>query len=261
MNDTRQENALSKVPEVTLIFWIIKIAATTLGETGGDTVTMTLNWGYLAGTALFLAILIALVIAQIATNRFNKFLYWATIVASTTFGTTMADFADRSLHIGYTGGTAILFALLIATLFVWYRAEGTISVDTVNTPRVEAFYWAAITFSQTLGTALGDWAADTGGLGYGGGVLVFAGAIAVVAALYFWTKTSHVLLFWAAFILTRPLGATVGDLLDKPHAEGGMALSRPLASGVLALFILICLLVLPQRAGTHPSNLVSQGEN
>ena len=252
MQETDRERALSKVPEVTLVFWLIKIAATTLGETGGDSVTMTLNWGYLAGTLLFLGVLVALVIAQILAGKFHPFLYWATIVASTTFGTTMADFADRSLGIGYTGGTTLLFALLMATLAAWYWSEGTVSVNTVSTPRVEAFYWAAITFSQTLGTALGDWAADTGGLGYADGALAFAAAIAVVAALYFWTNVSRVLLFWAAFILTRPLGATVGDFLDKPVHDGGLALSRPLASLVLAVFIVFCVAVLPQRAGRHP---------
>ena len=252
MQDTTAR-ALSKVPAVTLIFWIIKIAATTLGETGGDSVTMTLNWGYLAGTALFLVLLIALVIAQIAAKRFQPLLYWATIVASTTFGTTMADFADRSLGIGYTGGSALLFTALMLVLLVWYWSEGTVSVNTVNTPKVEAFYWAAITLSQTLGTALGDWLADSGGLGYEGGALVFAGGIAIVAALYFWTGISRVFLFWAAFILTRPLGATVGDYLDKPVHDGGLALSRPLASAVIAVFIVLCVLILPQRAGTHPS--------
>ena len=252
MHDTTAR-ALSKVPQVTLIFWIIKIAATTLGETGGDSVTMTLNWGYLAGTALFLVLLIALVIAQIAARRFHPFLYWATIVASTTFGTTMADFADRSLGIGYTGGSALLFACLMLVLLLWYWSQGTVSVNTVSTPKVEAFYWAAITFSQTLGTALGDWLADTGGLGYEGGALVFAAGIAIVAALYFWTNVSRVFLFWAAFILTRPLGATVGDYLDKPMHDAGLALSRPLASAVIAVFIVLCVLILPQRAGTHPS--------
>jgi uncharacterized membrane-anchored protein len=252
MNDTSELGALSKVPEVTLVFWIIKIAATTLGETGGDSVTMTLNWGYLAGTALFLGLLIVLVIAQILARKFQPFLYWATIVASTTFGTTMADFADRSLGIGYSGGSTLLFVSLIAVLGLWYWSEGTISVNTVSTPRVEAFYWAAITVSQTLGTALGDWMADTGGLGYGDGALVFAAGLAVIAALYFWTSLSRVLLFWAAFILTRPLGATVGDFLDKPMNHGGLALSRPLASAVIAAFIITCVVVLPQRAGRHP---------
>jgi len=249
----------SKVPEVTLGFWIVKIAATTLGETAGDTVTMTLlhadkdaqNGGYLIGTALFFSVLVALVIWQIATKRFHPFLYWATIVASTTFGTAMADLADRSLGIGYTGGSSLLLACVLASLGLWYWSEGTISVNTVATPRVEAFYWAAITFSQTLGTALGDWIADTGDLGYQGGALVLLAALTLTAGLYYWSNVSRVLLFWVAFILTRPLGATVGDVLDKPHSDGGLALSRPLASAVLATFILVCLLVLPQRAGRH----------
>ena len=242
----------SKVPEVTLAFWLIKIAATTLGETGGDTVTMTMNWGYLAGTALFLGALVVLVACQIVAEKFHPFLYWATIIASTTFGTTMADFADRSLGIGYAGGTSLLLACLFAVLALWYWSQGTISVETVATPKVEMFYWAAITFSQTLGTALGDWTADSTGLGYEYGALVFAAGLAVVAALYFWTGVSRVTLFWIAFILTRPLGATVGDYLDKPVSHGGLALSRPVASAVIAAFILACLLVLPQRAGNYP---------
>jgi uncharacterized membrane-anchored protein len=238
MNEALQREALSKVPEVTFAFWIIKIAATTLGETGGDTVTMTLNWGYLAGSALFFVLLVALIAAQILAKNFQPFLYWATIVASTTFGTTMADFADRSLGIGYTGGSTLLFVCLALVLGLWYWSEGTISVNTVSTPKVEGFYWAAITFSQTLGTALGDWMADTGGLGYGGGAVVFAAGLAVIVGLYVWTGASRVLLFWAAFILTRPLGATVGDFLDKPVANGGLALSRPWASVVIAAFII-----------------------
>jgi uncharacterized membrane-anchored protein len=261
MNDMR-DRVLSKVPEVTLGFWIIKILATTLGETGGDTVTMTLlhadkdahNGGYLIGTALFFSVLVALVIWQISAKRFHPFLYWATIVASTTAGTAMADFADRSLGIGYTGGSSLLLACVLAILGLWYWSEGTISVETVNTPKVEAFYWAAITFSQTLGTALGDWMADTTGLGYEGGALVFAAALAVLAGLYFWSNVSRVLLFWAAFILTRPLGATLGDFLDKPRDHGGLALSRPLASAVLAAIILVCILLLPQRPGSHPAS-------
>jgi len=253
MNGSVVDQALSKVPEVTLGFWVIKIAATTLGETGGDTLTMTLDWGYLAGTVLFLGVLVVLVIAQIRATRFQPLLYWTTIVASTTFGTTMADFADRSLGIGYTGGTALLLVCLMTTLGLWYWSAGTISVNTVNTPKVEAFYWAAITFSQTLGTALGDWAADTGGLGYEGGALVFAGGLAAIVVLYLRTGVSRVTLFWAAFILTRPLGATVGDFLDKPVNAGGLALSRPLASAVIAGFIVVCLFVLPQRAGRHPA--------
>src|SRR3982074_3787924 len=249
MHQPNRQAALSKVPEVTLTFWIIKIAATTLGETGADSVTMTLDWGYLAGTALFLGLLIVLAIAQILAKRFNPVLYWATIVASTTFGTTMADFADRSLGIGYTGGATLLFVCLIAVLSLWYWSEGTISVNTVSTPRVEAFYWAAITFSQTLGTALGDWIADTGGLGYEGGALVFAAGVGVFSALYSREIISRVLVFWEAFILTRPLGAPVGDFLDKPVDHGGLALSRPLASAVIAAFILGWLLSLAHRGG------------
>jgi uncharacterized membrane-anchored protein len=253
MNPANQDvrGTLSKVPEVTLVFWIIKIAATTLGETGGDSVTMTFNWGYLAGTALFFGFLVVLVIAQILAKKFNPFLYWATIVASTTFGTTMADFADRSLGIGYTGGTTLLLISLLVVLGLWQWSEGSISVNTVATPKVECFYWAAITFSQTLGTALGDWMADTG-LGYEGGALVFAASLAIVGGLYLWTNLSRVLLFWAAFILTRPFGATVGDFLDKPVNAGGLNFSRPLASGIIAAFIIVCLFVLPQRAGRHP---------
>ncbi len=247
------ESTLSKVPAVTLGFWIIKIFATTLGETGGDTVSMTMNLGYLAGTAIFLAALILLVVVQIRAKVFHPFLYWATIIASTTAGTTMADFADRSLGIGYTGGSALLLICVLATLAAWYRAEGTVQVETVSTPRVEAFYWTAITFSQTLGTALGDWIADTSGLGYMGGAIVFAAALAAVAGVYFYTTVSRVLLFWAAFILTRPLGATVGDFLDKPLDHGGLALSRPLASAVLAVVMVACILMFPQRAGVHPS--------
>src|ERR1700730_14687152 len=253
MNDaSKRAAALSKVTEVTLSFWIIKIAATTLGETGGDSVTMTLNWGYLAGTILFLSMLVVLVIAQTFAKKFHPFLYWATIIASTTFGTTMADFADRSLGIGYTGGSTLLFVCLVAVLGLWYWSQGTISVYTVTTPKVEAFYWAAITFSQTLGTALGDWIADTTGLGYRGGALVFTAGLVVVAALYYWTAFSRVTLFWVAFILTRPLGATVGDFLDKPVSHGGLDLSRPLASAVIAGLIVALLVILPQRPGQHP---------
>jgi len=247
------EPGASKIPEVTLAFWVIKIAATTLGETGGDTVTMTLDWGYLAGTAIFLSLLLILVATEIAADKFHPFLYWATIVASTTAGTTMADFADRSLGIGYAGGSAALFVCLMAVLGLWYWSRGSISVATVSTPKVEAFYWAAITLSQTLGTALGDWTADDTGLGYEGGALVFAAGLAVLALAYYFTTISRVFLFWAAFIISRPLGATVGDFLDKPVAEGGLALSRPIASALLAIFIIGCLFLLPQKAGRHPS--------
>ncbi|MGN6208315.1 COG4705 family protein [Asticcacaulis sp.] len=248
----RRDEVLSKVPAVTLGFWIIKILATTLGETGGDTVTMTMNLGYLTGTFIFLGLLVVLVIAQIVAKKFHPWLYWATIIASTTAGTTMADFFDRSLGIGYTGGSAVLLACVVAVLAIWYAVEKSISVDTVNTPRVEAFYWLAITFSQTLGTALGDWMADDTGLGFLGGAAVFAAALAVVAILYFRTQVSQVLLFWAAFILTRPLGATVGDFLDKPLNHGGLNLSRPIASAVLGLAIIALIAFLPQRAGRHP---------
>jgi uncharacterized membrane-anchored protein len=249
---TDRGSVRSKVPAVTLGFWVIKILATTLGETAGDTVTMTLNWGYLAGSALFVGALVVLIAAQIMAKRFHPALYWATIVASTTAGTTMADFADRSLGIGYAGGASILALSVIAALGAWYWSERTISVDTVNTPKVEAFYWLTITLSQTLGTALGDWMADDTGLGYIGGAAVFGAALALIAALYFWTKVSRVALFWAAFVLTRPLGATVGDFLDKAHNQGGLALSRPLASLVIAALVVLGVVLLPQRAGTHP---------
>lgn len=252
---------LAKVPAVTLGFWIIKILATTLGETGGDALTMSVfhadtnahNGGYLIGTGIFLAVFVAAVAAQISTKKFNPWIYWLAIVASTTVGTTMADFFDRSLGIGYTGGASILFLCVLASLAIWYFAMGSIDVQTVATPKVEIFYWITITFSQTLGTALGDWLADTGGLGYDGGALVFGAALVIVAALYYWTNVSHVLLFWAAFILTRPLGATVGDFLDKPLAHGGLALSRYTASAVLAAFIVALIALLPQRAGRHPA--------
>jgi uncharacterized membrane-anchored protein len=257
---------MSKVPAVTITFWIIKILATTLGETGGDSVTM--SWlgettansnpnGYLIGTAIFLSALVVMVVWQTMAKKFHPFLYWATIVASTTAGTTMADFADRSLGIGYTGGSALLLACVLASLAAWYFSEGTVSVNTVNSPKVEAFYWITITFSQTLGTALGDWAADTGGLGYGDGVLVFAAALAVIALACYFTKISHVVLFWMAFILTRPLGATAGDFLDKPVSDGGLNISRPLASLIIAVAIVICVLVFPQRAGSHTAPATS----
>jgi uncharacterized membrane-anchored protein len=248
-------DALSKVPEVTLIFWIIKIAATTLGETGGDTVTMTMNLGYLMGTAIFTSALVVLVAIQISVSKFHPLVYWATIVASTTAGTTLADFADRSLGIGYAGGSTVLLLSLMIVLGLWYWTLGSIAVETVATPRAEGFYWAAITVSQTLGTALGDWMADSGGLGYAGGAVVFAAALAAVAAAYYWSNLSRVTLFWLAFILTRPLGATFGDFLDKPVHSGGLALSRPLATLILAIFIVACVFILPQKAGRHPGEV------
>ena len=264
MNSRSELNeALVKVPAVTLGFWIIKILATTLGETGGDTVTMTwlgettdhtVPYGYLIGTAIFGALLIALVFAQIRARRFNPWLYWATIVASTTCGTTLADFADRSLSIGYPGGSLLLLAGVLLSLFAWCRTLGTVDVNSVSGPREEAFYWVTITFSQTLGTALGDWSADPlsdggWGLGYSGGALVFGASLAVLAVLYFSMKVSRVWLFWSAFILTRPLGATIGDWLDKPLGKGGLEMSRPLASAALAIAILALILLVPQRAG------------
>lgn len=246
--DHTAKHTLSKVPEVTLIFWIIKIAATTLGETGGDAVSMSMNLGYLVGTAIFAAVFFIVVIAQIKATAFRPFLYWTTIIATTTVGTTLADFTDRSLGIGYTGGASLLFALLMASLAIWYKSLGSVSVDTVSSPKEEMFYWITIMFSQTLGTALGDWTADTAGLGYGGGAIIFSVLLGVVAAAYYWTNISTTLLFWAAFILTRPLGAVVGDLLDKPLNAGGLALSRYSASGALIGIIIICILVFPQRA-------------
>jgi uncharacterized membrane-anchored protein len=243
---------LSKVPEVTLGFWLIKILATTLGETGGDAVSMSMNLGYAVSSIIFIGIFVVAVAAQVAAKAFHPFLYWTVIVATTTAGTTMADFADRSLGIGYPGGALILFVFLMATLGAWYRSAGTISVDTVTSPKVEMFYWVAILFSQTLGTALGDWMADTNGLGYEGGALVFAAALAAIAGAYFYSNVSRTLLFWSAFILTRPLGATLGDFLDKPLDDGGLAFSRFYASAILAAIIVACIVFLPQRAGKHP---------
>jgi len=241
----------SKVPEVTLVFWIIKIAATTLGETGGDAVSMSMNLGYLTATAIFAVIFLVAVIAQISAVRFHPPLYWATIITTTTVGTTLADFADRSLGIGYAGGTSLLFVLLMASLAIWYLALGSVSIESVSSPRAEMHYWLTIMFSQTLGTALGDWTADTAGLGYGGGAIVFSALLAIVAAAYLWTRTSRTLLFWAAFILTRPLGAVLGDFLDKPVEAGGLALSRYAASAVLLAAIAACIVIFPQRAATR----------
>jgi len=273
MSDHRpQDHLLSKVPAVTLGFWIVKILATTLGETGGDTVTM--SWlgettdravpgGYLIGTAIFGILLILLVWAQIRARKFNPWLYWATIVASTTCGTTLADFADRSLGIGYPGGSLLLLACVLLSLFAWHRTLGSVDVNRITGPREETFYWVTITFSQTLGTALGDWAADATneggwGLGYSGAALVFGAGLAVLAILYFTTRANRVGLFWAAFILTRPLGATVGDFLDKPFAKGGLEWSRPLASAVLAVVIILLIVILPQRPGQHPGQAESR---
>jgi uncharacterized membrane-anchored protein len=244
--------AMSKVPQIAVAFWIIKIAATTLGETGGDALSMTLNLGYALSTVIFLACFIIAATAQIRTKSFHRFLYWAVIVATTTLGTTMADFADRSLGIGYAGGSVVLFAGLMMVLGLWWLSVGTISFRDIASPKVEMFYWTTILFSNTLGTALGDWLADTEGVGYERGALVFLAALTLVAAAYFFTKTSRTLLFWTAFILTRPLGATLGDILTKPLANGGLNFSRITSSLVIAGFVVICILFTEGNAGTHP---------
>jgi len=238
----------SKLPAVTLGFWIIKILATTLGETGGDAVSMSMNLGYLISTGIFGVIFIAAVTAQISAKKFHPFLYWITIIATTTVGTTLADFADRSLGIGYTGGSTLLLGLLVASLLLWHRTLGSIAIDTVSSPKSEMFYWITIMFSQTLGTALGDWSADTAGLGYGGAAIIFGILLAIVAMLYLRTSISRTALFWAAFILTRPLGAVVGDFLDKPLSKGGLELSRYSASATLLVLIVIFVLVFPKKA-------------
>lgn len=250
--ESPENDAFAKVPAVTLGFWVIKVAATTLGETGGDWVTMSLNLGYLAGTAIFAAVFVALVFGQVKAGRFHPLLYWATIIATTTLGTTMADFFDRSMGVGYAGGVGVIVVLLAASLATWFRVEGSVSVQSITTPRAEWFYWVTILFSQTLGTALGDWIAgqDRGGLGLGyeTSALVFGAGLLVVAACYFMTRVSRTMLFWVAFVLTRPLGATVGDFLDKPLAQGGLNMSRLYASLALLLFIATCVLLMPQRA-------------
>lgn len=243
----------NKVPEVVLAFWIIKIIATTLGETGGDAVSMSMGLGYAIGSVIFIAPFVFTVVAQVRANSFHPLLYWSVIVATTTAGTTMADFADRSLGMGYPGGASLLFALLIVSLAVWHWSVGSVSVDKITSPKVESFYWMTILFSQTLGTALGDWMADTNGLGYEGGALVFAAGLVLIMLAYFHTSISRTFLFWSAFIITRPLGATLGDLLDKPINQGGLDLSRYAASATLAAIILACILIMPQRAGKHPA--------
>jgi uncharacterized membrane-anchored protein len=242
-------DALSKVPALTLIFWVIKILATTLGETAGDALSMSMNLGYLLSTLIFAGLFFIAVTAQIKAKQFNPFLYWATIIATTTVGTTLADFATRSLGIGYTGGSTLLFALLLASLGIWYKTMGSVSVSTLNSPKAEMFYWVTIMFSQTLGTALGDWTADTAGLGYLGAALIFGGVLAAVVAAHYFTNLSKTFLFWSAFIVTRPLGAVVGDFLDKPAGAGGLALSRYSASASLLIVIIACILLFPQRAG------------
>lgn len=246
-DDESRSLDLSKVPEVTLLFWIIKIAATTLGETGGDAVSMSMHLGYLIGTAIFGVIFVVFVFTQIKATRFHPFLYWATIIATTTVGTTLADFATRSLGIGYFGGSTLLLALLLLSMIIWFRDLGTLAVESIHSGRAEVYYWTTIMFSQTLGTALGDWTADSAGLGYGGAALVFGALLALVGAAYFWTSMSRVALFWTAFVLTRPLGAVVGDFLDKPTSAGGLEFSRFTASAVLLIFIVACILLFKQR--------------
>ena len=252
ISEDRISAAVSKVPQIAIAFWIIKIAATTLGETGGDALSMTLKLGYALSTIIFLAFFIVAVTAQVKAKSFHRFLYWTVIVATTTVGTTLADFTDRSLGVGYAGGALILFAGLMAVLGLWRWSAGEISFRDITLPKVEMFYWTTILFSNTLGTALGDWLADTQGVGYERGALVFAGALTLVAAAYFFTKTSRTLLFWTAFILTRPLGATLGDILTKPHANGGLNLSRITSSLVIAVFMVLCILLTQREAGQHP---------
>jgi uncharacterized membrane-anchored protein len=247
MDHAREPNSI-KVPAVTLVFWLIKIAATTLGETGGDAVSMSMGLGYLVATGIFSLVFVVAVGIQIAARRFHPLIYWTTIVATTTVGTTLADFADRSLGIGYAGGSALLLALLLTSLGVWYRTLGSVSVDTISSPAAEMFYWTTIMMSQTLGTALGDWTADTVKFGYTGAAVLFSALLAVVAAAYLWTRASRTLLFWAAFILTRPLGAVLGDFLDKPVSHGGLALSRYAASAALLAVMVVLNLIFPQRA-------------
>lgn len=254
MDSNHTRRALSKVPAVTLAFWIIKVAATTLGETGGDAVSMSMKLGYLLSTGIFAVVFFIAVSAQIRARTFHAPLYWVTIVATTTVGTTLADFADRSLGIGYAGGTSLLLFLLLASLVIWYKSLGTVSIGSVGTPKAEMFYWTTIMLSQTLGTALGDWTADTIGLGYVGGILVFGMLLVLLAAAYYWTNISRTLLFWAAFVLTRPLGAVVGDFLDKPVQNGGLAMSRFGASAALITFMALCIIFLPQRAAVRGSH-------
>jgi uncharacterized membrane-anchored protein len=247
MNKEDQQEIFSKVPAVTFVFWVIKVLATTLGETGGDTLSMSMNLGYLLSTGIFSVIFVAAVIIQVRAKQFHPVIYWVTIVATTTVGTTLADLVDRSLGIGYAGGTTILLVMLMASLWIWKRNLGSVAVDTVNSPKSEMYYWVTIMCSQTLGTALGDWTADTAGIGYGGGIFVFGGLLAVIATIYYFTKISHTLLFWPAFILTRPLGAVVGDFLDKPRDEGGLAMSRYSASAALVVLMVIFVFAFPHK--------------
>ncbi|HEY3361617.1 MAG TPA: hypothetical protein VGK06_07265 [Methanosarcina sp.] len=260
-NEFNTSEIIRKVPEITLMFWIIKVFATTLGETGGDAVTMSMNLGYLTGTMIFTLFFVVMVIKQIHEKKLNPYIYWITIVATTTLGTTLADFCTRSIGIGYTGGSTILFVLLIGSLFIWKQTMGSVSIDTINSRKTEMFFWGTIMFSQTLGTALGDWTADSMGLGYSGAAIVFVIVLLFIAAAYFWTKISPTALFWAAFILTRPLGAAVGDFLDKPISSGGLALSRYSASAVLLICIVALIFLSKQKAKQAVSSSYSAHQN
>jgi len=256
VDEQATESWIAKVPEVTLIFWIIKILCTTIGETGGDAFTMSFLGettseanpnGYLIGTTVFAVIFLVAVALQIKASKFHPFLYWFTIIATTTVGTTLADYLTRSNGLGYTVGSALLLGCVIASLIVWKLSTGTIDVASVRSAKSEMFYWVTIMFSQTLGTALGDWFADTADLGYLGAAGVFGAGLLVLALLYYLTRVSRPVLFWIAFILTRPLGAVVGDFLDKPHAQGGLALSRYVATAILLVLIIGAILIFPQR--------------
>lgn len=246
--DSKLHDIVSKVPEITLMFWVIKIISTTLGETGGDALSMSMGLGYLTSSLIFSFIFAIAVFAQIKAKFFNSALYWSTIIATTTLGTTIADYVTRSLNIGYSGGSILLFALLISSITIWYKSVGTIAVESINKSKSEIFYWVTIMFSQTLGTALGDWVADTPGLGYLGAAIIFSGLLLIVISVYFWTGVSRTLLFWSAFVLTRPLGAVLGDYLDKPLAQGGLALGRFSATAVLLVFIILFVYYFPQRS-------------
>ena len=245
--DQQIKDIVIKVPQVTLGFWVIKVLATTLGETGGDAVSMSMNLGYFIGTVIFMSFFIFAVILPIKTKKFNPSIYWITIIASTTVGTTLADFADRSLGIGYLGGSILLAALLISSLIIWYKSLGNINVASIDNPKAEAFYWLTIMFSQTLGTALGDWTADSAGLGYIGAAYIFSAGLVAILAAYLFTKISRTLLFWMAFVITRPLGAVVGHFLHTPVSQGGLELSRYTATGALLFVIIVLIVLLPQR--------------
>lgn len=248
---TQSNVQLSKVPRADAAFWTVKILATTLGEVGGNLISQNVGLGYLSATIILGGLFAALASFQISARSYRPWLYWSTIVASTTAGTTLADYATRSIGLGYTGGSLLLLALVLITLGSWRFTLGRVSADHITDRRHEIFYWLTITFSQTLGTALGDWFADTAGLGYSGSAAVFGAVLLVILVLHYRRAVDGVLLFWAAFILTRPLGAVVGNLFDKPVDHGGLALSRPLICGLLGGLMILALLIFPQRAGMH----------